>query len=128
MKAHEFVTEKKKKRRNKYGLAAWGPGPYGGYGYLAGYSGDSGAPSGGDGGGVGEGKVKLYTDPDYFGAEVDDSGFDSLPVVNIPADQLVGFEPDDKMNQSKSKANVKKIVAGLEKGEKLPPILVRKYK
>ena len=54
MRAREFVTEKKKKRRNKYGLAAWGPGPYGGYGYLAGYSGDSGASSGGDGGGVGE--------------------------------------------------------------------------
>jgi hypothetical protein len=78
--------------------------------------------------GVAEGKVKLYTDPDYFGAEVDDSGFDSLPVVNIPANQLIGFEPDDKMNQPKSQANVEKIVAGLKKGDKLPPILVRKYK
>jgi len=78
--------------------------------------------------GVAEGKVKLYTDPDYFGAEVDDSGFDSLPVVNIPANQLVGFEPDDKMNQPKSQANVEKIVAGLKKGDRLPPILVRRYK
>lgn len=78
--------------------------------------------------GVAEVKVKLYTDPDYFGAEVDYSGFDSLPVVNIPTDQLVGFEPDDKMNDPKSKANVKKIVTGLEKGNKLPPVLVRKYK
>jgi hypothetical protein len=75
-----------------------------------------------------EGKVKLYTDPGYFGAEVDDAGFDSLPVVNISADRLVGFEPDSKMNQPKSQANVKKIVAGLKKGDKLPPLLVRKYK
>jgi len=78
--------------------------------------------------GVAEGKVKLYTNPGYFGAEVDDTGFDSLPAVNIPTNQLVGFEPDDKMNQPKSKANVEKIVADLKKGDKLPPILVRKYK
>lgn len=77
---------------------------------------------------VNEGKVKLYTDPGYFGAEVDDTGFDSLPVVNISADMLVGFEPDSKMNQTKSQANVEKIVAGLKKGNKLPPLLVRKYK
>jgi hypothetical protein len=78
--------------------------------------------------GVAEGRIKLYTDPGYFGAEVDDAGFDSLPVVNISADRLVGFEPDSKMNQPKSQANVKKIVAGLKKGDKLPPLLVRKYK
>jgi len=78
--------------------------------------------------GVTEGKIKLYTDPGYFGAEVDDAGFDSLPVVNISADRLVGFEPDSKMQQPKSQANVEKIVAGLKKGDKLPPLLVRKYK
>jgi hypothetical protein len=78
--------------------------------------------------GMAEGKVKLHTDPGYFGAEVDDAGFDSLPVVNISADRLVGFEPDSKMQQPKSQANVKKIVAGLKKGDKLPPLLVRKYK
>lgn len=48
MKAHEFVTERKRKRRPRW--AAYGPGPYGGYGYYAGYSGDGGS-SGGDGGG-----------------------------------------------------------------------------
>jgi hypothetical protein len=37
MKAHEFVVEKKKrKRRPRY--AAYGPGPYGDYGYATGYS------------------------------------------------------------------------------------------
>ena len=53
MRAHEFVTEKKRKRRPRW--AAYGPGPYGGYGYAVGYSGDGGGSSGGDGGGgVGE--------------------------------------------------------------------------
>lgn len=78
--------------------------------------------------GMSEGKIKLYTDPDYFGAEVDDTGFDSLPVVNISVNKLVGFEPDSKMRQPKSKANIKKIVVGLKNGVKLPPLLVRKYK
>ena len=48
MRAHEFVTEKKRKKRRPR-WAAYGPGPYGGYGFYAGYSGDSG--EGGDGGG-----------------------------------------------------------------------------
>ena len=78
--------------------------------------------------GLPEGKVKLYTDPNYFGAEVDDTGFDSLPVKNISINQLIGFEPDSKMQDPKAKANVKKILAGLEAGNPIPPILVRKYK
>lgn len=48
MRASEFITERRKRRRPRY--AAYGPGPYGGYGYLSGYSGDSS----GDGGGGGE--------------------------------------------------------------------------
>ena len=47
MRAHEFVLEKKKRKRRPR-WAAYGPGPYGGYGFYAGYSGDS---SGGEGGG-----------------------------------------------------------------------------
>lgn len=41
MRAHEFVTERKKKRK-KPRWAAYGPGPFGGYGYAVGYSGDGG--------------------------------------------------------------------------------------
>lgn len=41
MRAHEFVTERKK-RKSKSRWAAYGPGPYGGYGYAVGYSGDGG--------------------------------------------------------------------------------------
>jgi RNA polymerase sigma factor (sigma-70 family) len=76
---------------------------------------------------VAEGKITLSTDPNWYGATVDNYQA-SGPVVNIPANQLVGFEPDDKMNQPKSKVNVEKIVAGLKQGDKLPPLLVRKYK
>lgn len=50
MRASEFITERKRKRRPK--SAAWGPGPNGGYGYAVGYSGDGGI--GGDAAG-GEG-------------------------------------------------------------------------
>ncbi len=53
MRAHEFISEKKKRKR-KPRWAAYGPGPYGGYGYATGYSGDGGGAAGGDGG-VGEG-------------------------------------------------------------------------
>jgi putative chitinase len=50
MKFNEFaIVEKKKRKRKKPRWAAYGPGPYGGYGYAAGYSGD-----GGGDGGVGE--------------------------------------------------------------------------
>ena len=41
MKIKEFIiTEKRRRRRPRW--AAYGPGPYGGYGYDAGYSGDGG--------------------------------------------------------------------------------------
>ena len=50
MKFNEFaIVEKKRKRKRKPRWAAYGPGPYGGYGYAVGYSGD-----GGGDGGVGE--------------------------------------------------------------------------
>jgi len=40
MRAKEFIVERKKRRRPRW--AAYGPGPYGGYGYATGYSGDGG--------------------------------------------------------------------------------------
>jgi len=52
MRAHEFIVERKKKRRPRW--AAYGPGPYGGYGYYAGYSGDGSGSSGSSDGGGGE--------------------------------------------------------------------------
>jgi predicted chitinase len=52
MRAEEFVTEKKKRKKHRARWAAYGPGPFGGYGYAAGYSGVGSV--GGDSGGVGE--------------------------------------------------------------------------
>jgi putative chitinase len=54
MRAHEFIIERKKQRKKKPRWAAYGPGPYGGYGFATGYS---GAVGGGDGGAVGEAVV-----------------------------------------------------------------------
>ena len=51
MRASEFVVEKRRKRKPRW--AAYGPGPYGGYGYATGYSGDGGGSSGGGGDGGG---------------------------------------------------------------------------
>lgn len=38
MRAKEFINEKRKRKKPR--SAAYGPGPYGGYGYAVGYSGD----------------------------------------------------------------------------------------
>jgi putative chitinase len=45
MRAQEFITERKKRKR-KPRWAAYGPGPFGGYGFAAGYSGDGGSSGG----------------------------------------------------------------------------------
>ena len=47
MRAHEFITERKKKRKQPK-WAAYGPGPYGLYGSSVGYSGDGGGDGGGE--------------------------------------------------------------------------------
>jgi len=77
-----------------------------------------------------EAKVTLYTDPSYFGADVSDNAGEGLSIQEIPLDKLVGFEPDEKMQDTKSAANMSKMVDLLKagKGKELPPILVRKYK
>jgi hypothetical protein len=63
MRAYEFIIERKK-RRKRPRWAAYGPGPYGGYGFLAGYSGDGGGSSdGGVGENFADGKVKGKSRP-----------------------------------------------------------------
>ena len=59
----EGIVAEKKRRKRRPRWAAYGPGPYGGYGYLSGYSGDGGGDSGG--GGVGEDAMQdiIYTKP-----------------------------------------------------------------
>jgi predicted chitinase len=53
MRASEFTIVEKKRRKRKPRWAAYGPGPYGGYGYATGYSGDSGGIGGDAAGGEG---------------------------------------------------------------------------
>ena len=62
MRAKEFVIEKKRKKRRPR-WAAYGPGPYGGYGYAVSYSGDSGGGDGGVGENFADGKVQGKSRP-----------------------------------------------------------------
>jgi hypothetical protein len=48
MRANEFITEKKKRKKTKARRAAYGPGLFGGYGYYSDYGNSDN--SGGDGG------------------------------------------------------------------------------
>jgi ParB-like nuclease domain len=74
-------------------------------------------------------KITLYTDPNYYGAEVGDSAGNGKPVVQIPLAKLVGFEPDEKMKSAKSSANMNNMIKLIKdgKGSELPPILARRY-
>ena len=51
MRAKEFLSEKKKRKKTKLRKAAYGPGLYGGYGYFSNYGNSDGGDAGGDGGG-----------------------------------------------------------------------------
>ena len=77
---------------------------------------------------VRENKIKLSTDPNYFGAVGVEKYQPTGPVVNIPIRQLVGFEPEDKMRDPKSMAKVNAIAKAVQNKKSIPPILARKYK
>ena len=77
---------------------------------------------------VRENKIKLSTDPNYFGAVGVEKYKPTGPVVNIPIRQLVGFEPEDKMRDPKSMAKVDAIAKAVQDKKSIPPILARKYK
>ena len=122
----EDLNERKRKKSKK--TRGFGGYYYPGYGYYSG--GNSGEGDADSGESMAEGKVKLYTDPDYYGADVSDDAGAGLPVKQIPLKNLVGFEPDDKMKGTKNAANMRKMVNLIKsgKGNELPAILVRKYK
>ena len=75
-----------------------------------------------------ENKIKLSTDPKYFGAVGVEKYKATGPQVNIPIKQLVGFEPEDKMRDPKSMAKVDQIAKAVQSGKTMGPILARKYK
>jgi hypothetical protein len=71
-------------------------------------------------------KVKLSTEPDNFGAWVNDSGKPEKTVV-IPTNKIHVFEPDNKFDNPQHAKNLANIVKAIKAGKKLPPILVRRH-
>lgn len=54
--------------------------------------------------------------------------FDALPIETIRMDDLIGFEPAEKMNDARCAAKVADMVEALRAGTyNEPPIFVRKY-
>ncbi len=72
-------------------------------------------------------RIRLFTDPNYFGAEVDDSLANELATVDIELDSLVAFEPDEQMEAEDSAARLNEMIQILRSGSELAPILVRVY-
>ena len=77
-------------------------------------------------------RVILYTDPNWYGADFSEYSGDKYPTegkqsIILPLNKLEGFEPDKKMESSESAPKVEKIKNDVLEGEKMPPILVRKY-
>lgn len=70
-------------------------------------------------------RVKLSTDPDDYGATVNDTN-PLERIVSIPVNKIDVFEPDDKFNDPHYAKNLRNISAALKKGKTLPPILVRR--
>jgi hypothetical protein len=71
-------------------------------------------------------KITLSNDPTDLGAYIRDSGKEE-PTTIIPVHKIIVFEPDDLHAQKPNfEANMKKLLAALKKGDKLPPILVRR--
>jgi 5'(3')-deoxyribonucleotidase len=71
-------------------------------------------------------KVKLSSDPNNFGAWVNDSGKPEQTIM-IPINKLSGFEPDSKFDDPLHAKNLVKIVKAIKAGKELPPILVRRH-
>lgn len=71
-------------------------------------------------------KVKLSSDPNNFGAWVNDSGKPEKTIM-IPINKLSGFEPDSKFDDPLHAKNLAKIVKAIKAGKELPPILVRRH-
>jgi hypothetical protein len=102
LKQKPIIAERRKSKKKKRRWAAYGPGPYGWYGYDAGYSGDSG---GGDGG-VGE-----SISPDDIHNLADQKGveWDNEPNFLAQTKRLTGKAHLDDLDQ----AGLKKVKAWL---------------
>lgn len=74
-------------------------------------------------------RVKLSTDPNWFGSDIDDDDVNKEPVVMLPVHKLTTFEGDAKAKKGVADAEQRKAVEGiksaLRQGKKMPPITVR---
>lgn len=70
-------------------------------------------------------RVKLSTDPDYYGATITDTS-PLERIVDIPVNKIDVFEPDEKFDDEHYAKNLRNILNALKKGKTLPPILVRR--
>ena len=70
--------------------------------------------------------ITLYTDPEYFGADVPDS-YQKRPSKPVPVKSLFGYEPSSKMDDIHHKDSMLKIALQMKSGTwDGPPIVVRK--
>jgi hypothetical protein len=70
--------------------------------------------------------ITLYTDPEYFGADVPDS-YAKRPSKPVPVKSLFGYEPASKMDDIHHKDSMLKIALQMKSGTwDGPPIIVRK--
>lgn len=118
MRAHEFIFEgKKRKKKLKY--AAYGPGPYGGYGYAVGYSGSS---DGGDGGG---GESIQHENMDH---SKDDQAVPELKSALIAKKDQLQSATDDQVYDIIDKIMTRIAKAHGISGQKLHDMWVKQYK
>ena len=113
MRAKEFITEKKSRKKSKVQQAGYGPGLYGGYGYFSNY-GNSDSTS--DGGGDGDGEsIRENITPNTIHKLADRKGvkWDDEPSFLKLTKRLTGKEHLDDLDQT-GLNKVKKHLDGLQ--------------
>ena len=71
-----------------------------------------------------EGKeITMYTNPEWFGADVDKHYYRKQPSKYIPIDKFVPWEPADKMLDPASAKTMQKFMDKIQAGKKLNPIV-----
>jgi hypothetical protein len=110
MRASEFITEKKSRKKTKVRNAAYGPGLYGGYGYFSTYGNSD--STGGDGDGGGESIHENIT-PNTIHKLADRKGvkWDNEPSFLQLTKRLTGKEHLDDLDQ----VGLQKVQRHLEK-------------
>jgi putative chitinase len=71
--------------------------------------------------------VKLSSNPNDMGAYTDDKKEKRYPPKKLPIKSIKVFEPESKMRSKEGRLNVLNLVAAIQRGERLPPIWVRRH-